>query len=588
MIENKLKITFINPPHADWSLANNTAYFQFQSHYNRSGNYPDNVEWLEPPIQWNSYTDYYQVYDEICSADIVLYSCYAWNYTICDGVAKLFKEKNPNIINVLGGPHIGTNEPEFLATRTMYDYICKPTKPGEVFMEDMINMWFENGIVAEDISWELRSNKQTVFNIAKQDYSIYEDHIDLLTKAHTYAIDNKLEPLLTLETTRGCPYQCVFCEWGGGIGGKVYKKNLDIVKRDIDAIKKIGHRDVYLTDANFGMFHDRDLEFFKYAWDKKLYVSEVSTVKFKDLKRRKRLVDSWFDIIGIGDSETNISVVPTISIQSVSEEAMKIANRVDLSRIDKIAMSEHIRYKCQMQGYPSPAMELILGMPGSTLEDFYTEFKLIWNFRSWTTSDLEHWSMFRHDYMFLPDSKLNSQEYKDKYNIKTVEVFSDIVDEDGLDNRNSLYKDKKTYFKTIRSCYSFTTEDLYEMWFMNQAGVWFLKNIYSNIENIIEADKFAKICYDVVKTLDGFDKIMEHIKDLLDPNTPPKSVKKIDDKFRQVAIEEFLNKYKIFIKSLVLSQVLEISSQMNKPSKIYLDNSRIMPVLTSDIKAIML
>ena len=81
---------------------------------------------------------------------------------------------------------------------------------------------------------------------------------------------------------------------------------------------------------------------------------------------------------------------------------------------------------------------------------------------------------------------------------------------------------------------------------------------------------------------------MEHIKDLLDPNTPPKSVKKIDDKFRQVAIEEFLNKYKIFIKSLVLSQVLEISSQMNKPSKLYLDNSRIMPVLTSDIKAIML
>lgn len=557
---SKLTIAFINPPHADWSLANNIAYFQFQSHYNRFGKYSENVEWLEPPIEWNVYTDYDQVYDEIRNADIILYSCYAWNYTICDDVAKLFKEKNSNIINVLGGPHIGTNEPEFLATRTMYDYICKPTKPGEVFIEDMINMWFEEGIVAENISWELRSDKQTVFNIAEQDYSIYEDHIDLLTKAHNYAMKENLEPFLTFETTRGCPYQCVFCEWGGGIGGKVYKKELDIVKRDIDAIKKIGHKDVYLTDANFGMFQARDLEFFEYAWNKNVYLTDVSTVKYKDLERRKILVDKWFDIIGKRPTERNqekyVAVVPTISIQSINEEAMDIANRVDLSQQDKIAMSEHIRYKCQIQGYPSPAMELILAMPGSTLEDFYKEFKLLWNFRQWTSNDLGGWSSFRHDYMFFPDSKLNSKEYKEKYKIETVEVYSDIVDEDGIDNRHSLYKDKTTYFKTIRSSYSFSVEDMYEMWFMNQAGVWFLKNIYTPIEHLIDADKFAKICYNVVKEFKEFKRIMLQIKDILDPNTSPKSVRKIDGKFRQIAIEDFLNNQQILIKPLIMEKIL--------------------------------
>ena len=35
----KVKIAFINPPHADWCLANNAAYLMFQSHYMRYGKY---------------------------------------------------------------------------------------------------------------------------------------------------------------------------------------------------------------------------------------------------------------------------------------------------------------------------------------------------------------------------------------------------------------------------------------------------------------------------------------------------------------------------------------------------------------------
>ena len=141
---------------------------------------------------------------------------------------------------------------------------------------------------------------------------------------------------------------------------------------------------------------------------------------------------------------------------------MKIADRVDLSTEDKLELSRYINERCQEHGFPVPALELILAMPGSTLEDFYNEMEVIWNFQAWGS--------FRHDYMFLPDSRLNSQEYKDKYDIKTVEVYSDIVDEDGSDNWNSLYKNKKTYFKTISSCHSFTKEEMMEMWFMNNSA----------------------------------------------------------------------------------------------------------------------
>jgi hypothetical protein len=176
---------------------------------------------------------------------------------------------------------------------------------------------------------------------------------------------------------------------------------------------------------------------------------------------------------------------------------------------------------------------------------------IIWNFQAWGS--------FRHDYMFLPDSRLNSEEYKKKYDIKTIEVFSDIVDEDGSDNWNSLYKNKKTHFHTILSCFSFTQEDMLEMWFMNNAANFILKNWYD--ETLMPAPIFAKLCYEVIYTLDEFKPLHEEIKDKFNPNTPPQSIRQLGGKFRVETIEEFLKENKIFIISGVLAKWFKTSTQ---------------------------
>lgn len=550
-----MQIAFINPPHADWSLANNMTYLLCQSYYNHFGKYKDKVIWLPAPYKWNKYEHYNEVIDEIIDADVIMFSSYAWNYTLCDNIASSIKKDYPDKILILGGPHIGTNESELLSSRYFYDYICQPTKPGEPFMEDIIDCYFENRLYPENISWELRNPSGKVHDLAKEDYSVYEEHIDYLTEVVQYAWNNKMEPFIVIETTRGCPYKCVFCEWGGGINTKIYKKDLDIVKRDILAMKKAGYRDAYLTDANFGAFEDRDLEIFAFGWDNGFNLTDISTMKSKDLKRRKRLVDKWFSIVGTGPEKHSkseggtdmwgeteyISVVPTVSIQSISEDAMKIADRVDLSTEDKLELSRYINERCQEHGFPVPALELILAMPGSTLEDFYNEMEVIWNFQAWGS--------FRHDYMFLPDSRLNSQEYKDKHQIKTVEVYSDIVDEDGSDNWNSLYKNKKTYFKTISSCYSFTEEEMIEMWFMNNAANYLLKNIYADYQKILSPTDFTKSCYNILQNCSEFDIIYKEIEDIFNPNTSPKSIRKLQNRFRVETIDNFLKKNEIIIRS---------------------------------------
>jgi hypothetical protein len=558
----KVKIAFINPPHADWSLANNMTYLLCQSYYQHFGKYPNDVEWLEAPYMWNIYKDAEHVAALVEEADIIMFSSYAWNYTICDDVAAIIKLNHPEKILLLGGPHIGTNDLEFLAKRQHYDFICQPTKPGETFIQDVIDCYIEDRLSSENISWELNSSRgiQAKFDV---DYSVYEEHFDYLKKMVDYAKDYKLEPFIVLETTRGCPYKCVYCEWGGGIGTKIIKKKLDVVKRDILALKAIGFRDAYLTDANFGAFEERDMEMFKFAWDNKFNLTDISTLKAKDLNRRIRLIDSVFNVVGQGPEKHSesqggtdmwghteyVSIIPSVSIQSVSETAMKIADRVDLSYHDKIELSKHIHKKCSEEGYPIPAIELILGMPGSTLDDFYAEMEIIWNFKAWAS--------FRHDYMFLPDSTLNSDEYKSKYDIQTIEVYSDILDEDGSDNWNNLYKSKKTYFKTIRSCYSFSKSDMHEMWFMNNASNYLLKNIYPLVQHIITPSDFARLSYQSINTLEGFKTIHTEIVDIFNPNTPPKSIRKLGGQFRVLTIEKFLQDNDLLLRSDITKRCLE-------------------------------
>lgn len=553
-----MKIAFVNPPHADWCLTNVVTWLYMSSFYSRYGKYIDQVTWVEPLYQWDKYQTIDEIVEQLLDNDIIMFSSYVWNYDICDQIALKIKQHNPSIVTVLGGPHIGQNEPDFIAARTQYDYTCKPTKPGEVFMQDLIDSYIEtnNNPDIDNIAWEMRSFKKK--DCPMPTYSIYADKFDYLKTICDYAKTNQLEPFIVLETTRGCPYSCVFCEWGGGIGGKIIKKEMSVVKQDIDMLVAAGFVTVFLSDANFGVFEDRDIEIFRYAFDKGLLLSDISTVKSKDLTRRKRLVDAWFDIVGpknVKSSEAeNLvclelnyqSAVPMVSFQSISDEAMKVANRIDLHYLDKLKLTEHIKLKCKEYNFPEPPLELILGMPGSTLEDFYDEFELMWNIKCWGS--------FRHDYMIMPDSELSNPDYLRKYKIQSVKVYTDLVDGKDIENKSGSEiwsPNKKNYFRTISSCYSFSTQDMCQMSFMNIAGNFLLEHIYSMFEDTFTPTQFAKKCYSIITELDGFTELYSELEKIYDPTTEAMNIKRLNGVLRVEAIYNFLETNRVIITSQV-------------------------------------
>ena len=58
----------------------------------------------------------------------------------------------------------------------------------------------------------------------------------------------------TLETNRGCPYQCTFCDWGSATNSKIRKFDMDRILAELDWCADAKVQSVSPADANFGVF----------------------------------------------------------------------------------------------------------------------------------------------------------------------------------------------------------------------------------------------------------------------------------------------------------------------------------------------
>jgi len=63
-----------------------------------------------------------------------------------------------------------------------------------------------------------------------------------------------------VQTSRGCPFQCEFCDVIAYVGRKQRHKPVDLVLRELDNIYRLGYRSVFLADDNFTVYRRRARE----------------------------------------------------------------------------------------------------------------------------------------------------------------------------------------------------------------------------------------------------------------------------------------------------------------------------------------
>tara|TARA_R100000808_G_scaffold8387_1_gene23807 strand:+ start:17922 stop:19739 length:1818 start_codon:yes stop_codon:yes gene_type:complete len=416
---------------------------------------------LEPEfLQRNESSKKFQ--EKLEKTDILGLTCYIWNQEINDRIAKRFKEINPNGIVVYGGPQIPENNKdsqEFCIERPYSDlHFVGPAE--ENFKQFLLNIDkpFNTHEGTVGIGWNNVNVDRKLYKV-EWTPTPYTDG----TLTHLFEMDGD-NVVIPMETNRGCPYSCAFCDWGSVIRSKITKFDKDEIKKVIEYAFKGNISRIEFIDANYGIFKE-DLEYIRELVVKKYEYNKDMKVTFCGLaKNGSRFLPEIMSTIQKEFEENNNTM--KLSIQTHTEEALKVAERSNIRNEKMIEIYNEVK----KQGYEINS-ELIIGMPGETSETWLDVLQ----------KDIDNGCYFNRAYPLtvMPNTTYYSQEFRKKYNANLIKIYApkDLLDlkltdyhKNRLNAKNYKTKNNKNNKLEWRSitmfnrCYSYSTEDLEQMY----------------------------------------------------------------------------------------------------------------------------
>jgi len=416
-----------------------------------------------------------ELLDRLDNPAICAFSCYIWNEQYNLHVAKLIKQKYPDCIIEFGGPQ---------ATRKLleYDFIdCIIVSEGEEAFLDLLRK------IANKESFERLYVKQRIENL---DFpSPYQMGIfDKIIKQNPNVLWS-----MTIETNRGCPHRCTYCDWGGMTYQKVKHFDITRVKEDIEWAAKNNVGFIFNADANFGMFKERDVEIAK-LFRKAADEGKLEAINVQYSKNSTEVIFEIAQILG------DISRGVTLSVQTMNEPTLKSIKRKNMS-INKISEQIEKSKKYGVKTYT----ELILGLPDETLDSWKEGFSKILECGQHESIDVWFCQMFG-------DTELNSTTSREVFGIKTIKA------EDYMSFSNDEY-DIKEVIELISETNTMSNAELIEAYMYGWLIVQFhiagytqliAKHFFNNLN--ITYRKFYDSLFDYVKNDSGV--IGEHYREI--------------------------------------------------------------------------
>ena len=301
----------------------------------------------------------------LSTSDVVAFSTYVWNHRYNYRLARRIKEFNPGCLIVFGGPEPAIENPKLFEDEPFMDLVIK--MEGEITFKRILK---EFGTDYHQIPGLLINSAQGMINTGD---SARIDNLDQIPSPYLTGIFDKIiqdNPEViwnaTLETNRGCPYQCTFCDWGSLTYNKVKKFNLE---RVFDELEWIGQHCgfVTITDANFGMFIERDDAITDKLIEVQKKYGRLSSFSMTWAKNQKN------EVVGIVkkliEQSPNFGQGLTVSVQSMDHDVLENIKRrnLDQHKIDEIFAL------CDRNNIPVYT-ELILGLPGETVSSWKEAF----------------------------------------------------------------------------------------------------------------------------------------------------------------------------------------------------------------------
>lgn len=340
------------------------------------------------------------------SPGIYLFSNYVWNVDKNLRLSAAIKAISPTSVTIHGGPSTPSYEQDCAKFFVDHPHVDVTVRgEGELTFLEMLNALDLSSSRNLDVLRDVPGlTYRTADGVHRTDNR--ERIADLNTIPSPYLMGlfdefGSVSAGAVIETNRGCPYGCTFCDWGSATLSKVRKFDLDRVYKELEWSAKFQIEDASIADANFGML-ERDVAITQKIADLKRTYGFPRSVAINYAKNQVQYLRKIIEIM----AEVEILAEGVVSLQTMDENALKVIKRSNI-KLDKYnELSTEFR-KARLP----LAADIMMGLPGSTPTSFKNDLQKC------TDRDIR---VRANPTQLLPNSPMNDPTYRKKHGIVAV------------------------------------------------------------------------------------------------------------------------------------------------------------------------
>ncbi len=338
--------------------------------------------------------------------DMIALSNYSWTHSLSSSLLKSFKEKNPNLVTVMGGPNYPremAKQQEFFHRNDGVDF--------HVYMEGEQGFLSLTERLIEAEGDLVRAQQGAVpgvhFLDRKTDSLVaghFFDRLIELDEIPSPYLTGLMDPFLEMglqpmiQTNRGCPFTCTFCVEGQAYHTKVRRFSLDRITAELEYIAErvTPEWSLSITDSNFGMY-EQDIDTCKvlrrlqdeYSWPFDIVVSSG-----------KNRVDRVTECARLTRGALSIS----LQVQSMDDEVLKNIRRQNIS-VD--GLKKAVENTQELSKTTRAFSAVIVPLPGETLDSHISGLKEL------VDMDMDYVCPFQ--LILLDDTEMSGSESREKF-----------------------------------------------------------------------------------------------------------------------------------------------------------------------------
>lgn len=337
---------------------------------------------------------------------VVCFSSFLWNFNLSYQFADRIKKENPHTVVVFGGPHYPNDKEEqklFLTRFPVIDFYIY--REGEKAFANLLGHLIENDF---DLN-RLKDQRQPIPSchyVVEGDAIIGDlekriDNLDTIPSPYLSGLcDGHLKDGLVpvMQTARGCPFSCTYCQEGDSYYSKVSRYPLDRIREELEYIaQRSSSPNLLFADSNLGMYKE-DVEVFKII---------------RDVQNKFHWPDYVIDVAGKNSKARVLECARLIkgayisaAVQSTDKSVLECIKR------DNVSLEQMVDVATQGREYNSNTVsEVILCLPGDTKE---AHFKSICDLIEANIKVVRS-----HQFIMLPGSEAASPESRNFYRMET-------------------------------------------------------------------------------------------------------------------------------------------------------------------------